>query len=192
LLDIFDYSGKGVLMDRPMFETTTGLYVFEVMATQDKFKPGKAYTYVVSEQVTGGLVSGSGTVETTSITTIAGLAAAAPEAERAAKKVLEAVTALQNVIMSENSINISLALTNLQRAVEDLPSTIAQQTSGLGQSKILNEVADKLKVLVGEQGLDLGDMLEQVMGENPTIRDIRTKTDSIQSVIRFLRPTLRK
>jgi hypothetical protein len=186
LLDIFDYSGKGVLMDRPMFETTTGLYVFEVMATQDKFKPGKAYTYVVSEQVTGGLVSGSGTVETTSITTIAGLAAAAPEAERAAKKVLEAVTALQNVIMSENSINISLALTNLQRAVEDLPSTIAQQTSGLGQSKILNEVADKLKVLVGEQGLDLGDMLEQVMGENPTIRDIRTKTDSIQSVIRFL------
>ena len=39
---------------------------------------GKAYTYVVTEQKTGGLVAGSGVVESMSITTIAGLAAAAP------------------------------------------------------------------------------------------------------------------
>ena len=56
-----------------------------------------------------------------SITTIAGLAAAAPEAERAAKKALDAIKAVEAMMTSGGEgTNIALALKNLKSSV-DIP-----------------------------------------------------------------------
>ena len=170
-----------------MIETQAGLYVYEVKADTGVFTPGKAFTYVITESVTGGLVSGSGIVESTSITAIAGLAAAAPEAERASKKVLEAVTTLQDVLVSDNAVNIGVALTSLQESVEELPTILAKSMDKSQQAKILNLVADRLRALVGDsEGIDLEDMLEEAVGENPTIKEIQHQTEAIQGVIKFL------
>ncbi|MGE5280051.1 MAG: hypothetical protein ACM3L6_04830, partial [Deltaproteobacteria bacterium] len=188
VLSVYNYDNKAILIEKPMTEKETGLYVYDQLkADTGVFTPGKAYTYVITEPITGGLVSGSGTVESTSITAIAGLAAAAPEAERASKKVLEAVTTLQDVLVSDNAVNIGLALTNLQQSVEELPELLGKQMDKGSQAKLLNQVADRLKTLVGDsEGIDLQSMLEDALGENPTIKEIQSKTEAISGVIKFL------
>jgi len=187
MISIYNFDNTSIVRDRMMIETKEGLYVYEIKADTGVFTPGKAYTYIITEQITGGLVSGSGIVESTSITAIAGLAAAAPEAERAAKKVLEAVTALQDVLISDNAVNIGLALTNLQESVEELPNLLSKQAGKGDQSKILNQVAKRLQALVGDsEGINIEEMLEEALGENPTIKEIQSKTEAIQGVIKFL------
>jgi hypothetical protein len=189
LLDIYNFENKQLLLDQPMPEASNspGLYVYEIKANKDMFVPGKSFSYVISEQVTGGLVYGSGMVESTSISTIAGLAAAAPEAERAAKKCLAAVLALQNVLVSENPINIGMALTNLQKSVDELPAAIAKEADGAGTvGKALNEVAEELKAFMGNEGIDVSTMLEKTLAESPTVKDIRTKTDAVQGTVKFV------
>jgi len=189
LISIYNYDNIAIQRDRMMVESNAqaGLYIFELRAEMGIFTPGKPYTYVITEQTTGGLVSGSGIMESTSITAIAGLAAAAPEAERASKKVLEAVTTLQDVLISDNAVNIGLALTNLQESVEELPGLLGKQMDKGGQAKLLNQVADRLKSLIGDsEGIDLEGMLEEALGEDPTIKEIQSKTEAIQGVIKFL------
>jgi hypothetical protein len=186
MLDIYNFDNKAIRLDQPMREVQEGLYIYEIIASKDSFTPGKAFTYVMTEQTTSGLVSGSGIVESTSITSIAGLAASAPEAAQTAKKVLDAVATLQNVLISDNPINISMALTNLQKSMDDLPEALSKESGGTAQARVLNEVADKLNALVGEEGFDISSMLEEALDESPTIKDIRGKTDAIQGVIKLL------
>ncbi|HAJ57346.1 MAG TPA: hypothetical protein DCL35_06215, partial [Candidatus Omnitrophica bacterium] len=187
LLSIYDYTNKAMVVDIPMLETRPGLYVFETIASKDTFPAGKAYTYIMTESITQGLVSGSGMVESTSITSIAGLAASAPEAERTAKKVLDAVDDLRNVILSDNDVNVTTALRKLQKSVDELPQAVAANVSSTpGAVNALNEVAEKLKTMVSDEGWDISSMIEEALGESPTIREIRGKTDVIQGVITLL------
>ena len=81
LVTIYSWDNKILMGDRFFKETADGLYAFAFKA-DERFTPGKSFTYVVSESVTGGLIAGSGTVESMSITTIAGLAAARRERKR--------------------------------------------------------------------------------------------------------------
>ncbi|MCM8792601.1 MAG: hypothetical protein NC826_05640, partial [Candidatus Omnitrophica bacterium] len=186
VLDIYSWDNKVIVDDYILQETSPGLYTYEFRVDATRFIPGKAYTYVISEAVTGGLVTGSAMVETMSITTVAGLAAAAPEAERAAKKALEAIKAVEAVLSSGEKINIGLTLKNLQESVERLPETIAREGPSAKIAETINEIAERIKAIAGEEGFDFSDMLEEALGESPTIREIRNKTDAIQAVIQLL------
>jgi len=185
-VSIYSWDNKLLISDQYMLETQLGLYVYEFTA-DSRFTVGKAYTYIIQEPQTGGLVTGSGVVESMTITTVAGLAAAAPEAERAAKKALDAIKAVEAVVVSSDNINIALTLKNLKDSVDALPEVLAKDITGGGAvSKAVNDIADKLKALGLEEGFDFEEMLEKAIGDSPTIKEVRSKTDAINGVVQIL------
>ncbi|MDD5194400.1 MAG: hypothetical protein PHQ96_01830, partial [Candidatus Omnitrophica bacterium] len=117
---------------------------------------------------------------------IAGLAAAAPEAERAAKKSLDAIKALEAVLISGDNINIALTLKNLKDSVDNLPSVLAKEGPTPNLTRQISEIADRLKALAGEEGYDFGDLIEEALGESPAIKEVRSKTEAIRSVVDLL------
>jgi hypothetical protein len=186
ILNIYSWDNQSIIKDWVLAEVSPGLYQFEFQA-DSRFQVGKAYTYVITEQTTGGLVTGSGMVEEMSITTIAGLAAAAPEAERTAKKTLDLVKALEATIGSEDGISIALTLQNLQESVEELPEIMAREGPSAIITSALNEISDKLNEIVSEEGYDLEELFEEKLSESPTIKEIRKRTTTIEGVLNILR-----
>jgi hypothetical protein len=185
VLNIYSWDNVGLETNIYMTQITAGLYQYD-FEVDSRFTPGKAYTYVIGDVVTGGLVTGSGMVESMSITTIAGLAAAAPEAERAAKKSLDAIKALESVLLSGDNINIALTLKNLKESVEALPEALGREMPTTKTTEALNELADRLKALGVEEGYDFEELLEKALGESPTIKEVRGKTDAIKIVVDLL------
>ena len=181
LLTIYSWDNKYIMRDQFLTEKSRGLYETNFKA-DSRFAPGKAYTYVVTEQKTGGLVAGSGVVESMSITTIAGLAAAAPEAERAAKKALDAIKAVEAMMTSGGEgTNIALALKNLKSSVDSLPDVIAKEGPAAKINKTVEDISSRIKALFGEQGYDISAIFEEILSESPTINEIKIKTGEIIS-----------
>jgi hypothetical protein len=183
MLDVYGWDNKTILNDVILQDKTgQGLYIMEFKA-DGRFMPGKAYTFVISEQTTGGIVAGSGMVESMSMTTIAGLASAAPEAERAAKKALDAIRAVEAVVVSNDKINIALTLKNLKDSVDSLPQAIAKEAGSSRIVQVINEISDRIKTLTGEQGYDFNNILEKALSDSPTVKDISNKTGAINEVV---------
>lgn len=125
-------------------------------------------------------------VEEMSITTIAGLAASAPEAERTAKKTLELIKSLEASIGVEDGVSIAMTLKNLRDEVERLPEVIAKEGITPMVKTMINEITDKLNTLVSKEGYDLSELIGEKLEESPTIKEIRSKTESIEAVLRIL------
>ncbi|MBU1061696.1 MAG: hypothetical protein KJ952_03120, partial [Candidatus Omnitrophica bacterium] len=179
---IYAWDGDAIEEGLLMTQDTPGMYIAKVEA-DGNFPAGKAYTYMVTEQQTGTVLVGSGMVESMSITTVAGLAAAAPEASRAAKKALEAIKALEAVLISGDSINIALTLKNLKSSVDALPEIMSKEGPTAVITNAINEVSDRIKALAGEEGYDMGTILEEALTESPTVKEIRNKTDAINGTV---------
>jgi hypothetical protein len=188
ILNVYSWDNKPIIRDYRLQEsaTTPGMYTHQFKADAI-FEPGKTYTYIVNEYESGGVVFGSGRVESMSITAVAGLAAAAPEAERAAKQCLEAMQALESVLVSRDFVNIGLTLRNLQQSVDRLPQIIAKEGSSGKIKEALDEISIKLSKISGEEGMDFSDLLKEAVGDSPAIKDIRSKADNIQTVTLVLK-----
>ncbi|MDD5466079.1 MAG: hypothetical protein PHP73_07075 [Candidatus Omnitrophica bacterium] len=186
ILVIYSWDNKTIVNNIILKDTNgQGLYTYEFKA-DGRFTAGKAYTYVITEQSTGGMVSGSGMVESMGITTVAGLAAAAPEAERAAKKALDAIKTVEAVLVSGDNTNIPLTLKSLKESIDKLPEAIAKEGPSERLTSSLNEISDRVKKLAGDEGYDLSILLEQAISKSPTVKDMRSKTEAINSVIDIL------
>jgi hypothetical protein len=184
-VSIYSWDNNILHGNQMMLETRPGFYVFSFTA-DNRFQAGKAYTYMATESTTGGLVSGSGMVESMSISTVAGLAAAAPEAERAAKKALDAIKAVEAVLVSKDNVNIALTLQNLKSSVDALPDVLNKEGPDSKLFNAVNDISEKLKALMGDEGVDIGAMLEEKLGGGATIKDMRKKTESISSIVDLL------
>jgi hypothetical protein len=186
LLSIYNWDNSVIIESVPLTKVKSGLYNYTFTA-DSRFTPGKAYTYIVSEYWTGGLISGSGVIESTSLTTMQGLVSQTPMIKTAIDEAVDGVKALQAVLGSGSSdgSNIFHLLSSLQESVEELPAELAKGGEG-DLTKKVNEIAERLGAIAGEEGFNLEDMLEDALGESPTIKDIRSKTDAIQSVIKVL------
>ncbi|MFA5157334.1 MAG: Ser-Thr-rich GPI-anchored membrane family protein [Candidatus Omnitrophota bacterium] len=186
VLNIYSWDNKNLIPDKYFSELTDGLYTYS-FKVDSRFTPGKAYTYVITEPITGGLISGSGTVESMSMTSIAGLAAAAPEAERTAKKILDAVAGLEGMLRTRDINNIALTLKSIKDSIDLLPSTLAKEgISGKLTADTINEIAERVKRLAGDEGYDLKDILEKGLSDNPTLKEVRGRTETINSVVDML------
>ncbi|MFH1698793.1 MAG: hypothetical protein ABH882_07025 [Candidatus Omnitrophota bacterium] len=190
MLTIYSWDNKAVVENIAVLKTQPGLYSYTFQVDNTRFQPGKAYTYIVSESQTGGLVSGSGMVESMSVTSIAGLASAAPEAERAAKAALEGIRALQTMLGAggNDATNIMLTLQNLKEALDKLPEQMAEDKQGFkALTSDLEDMASRLQKVIGDEGYgDLGKLLEEKLADSPTMKAIRSKTDSIKTIIELL------
>src|SRR6185295_341911 len=80
IVSVYNHANHQVVAAAQMLEDPTrpGDYTYTFSANATDFEPGQAYTYLVSEGMTGGLVAGSGFIEAISLTSVAGLASAAP------------------------------------------------------------------------------------------------------------------
>ncbi|MBW1926569.1 MAG: hypothetical protein JRI35_05120 [Deltaproteobacteria bacterium] len=186
LLDIYSWDNKPIISRWIMTEVSSGRYVFEFTA-DNRFMAGKAYTYIITESDTGGIVTGSGMVEEMSITTLAGLTAAAPEAARTAKKILEAMKSVEAALGAEDGVSIALTLKNLHESIEELPELINQEGASAVVTSAINDISDKLDEIASQEGFDISNMLEEKLSESPTIKAIRSKTDAIEAVVALLR-----
>lgn len=185
ILSIYSWDNKAIVREIGMAQTQAGLYQYEFIA-DSRFTPGKAYTFVIYESDTDGLVTGSGMVESISITTIAGLAAAAPEAERAAKNALDAIKAVEAVLVTGENINIGLTLKNLKESIDALPGFLSKEMPSEHMGQMVNEIAERLKVLAGDEGYDFQDLLEEALGTSPAVKEVRNKTEAIRAVVDLL------
>ncbi|MBU1913277.1 MAG: hypothetical protein KKB22_07085 [Candidatus Omnitrophica bacterium] len=179
MLNIYRWDDKAIIEGVILTADASGTYTYEFKA-DSRFPAGKSYTYIISEQTTGGLVAGSGSVESMSLTTIAGLAASAPGAERIAKKALDAIKAVESVVISKDNINIALTLQNLKQSVDLIPSAFAKDGPSSQLNQAVADIANRLKSLAGDQGYDIGKLFESALSDSPTIKDMRKSTDEIQ------------
>ena len=185
LLTVYSSDNKILYDNVVMTETMAGTYSYSFKADK-RFTPGKAYSYIVTESTTGGFLTGSAMVESMSLTTIAGLAAAAPEAERAAKKALDAIKAVEAVVGFGENINIALTLKSLKQSMDTIPATIAKEGVSPKILDTVKDISTRLEKLGGSEGYDLSKLFEKALTESPTVKDIRLRTDEINSVIEVL------
>ncbi len=184
---IYDHQENRIVEAEEMTESeiAPGLYTYQIKADK-AFTAGKAYTYVVEETLSGGRVMGSGMVESMGLTTIAGLAAAAPSAERIARQALDSIQAIEAVVTSSDNIHIAFALRDLKESVEAIPNALAKDGPSERLAGMVNEMSTRLSALAGDQGLDLATLLEGAISGSATIKDIRGKADNINAVIDIL------
>jgi len=180
LLKVYSWDNKTILDNVRLVETSAGVYNYEFTA-DTRFTAGKAYTYVITEQSTGGMVSGSGMVEGMSMTTIAGLASAAPEAEKAAKKALEAIKSVESVLISKEPMNIALTLKNLKDSVDALPEVMTKEGPSARLAQTVNEISTRIKKLGGDEGYDFSTLVGKAVSDSPAIKELRSKADAIRA-----------
>jgi len=186
LLSVYNSNDKAVVSSTLMTESRAGFYTYSFPASTANFIAGKAYTFLVTENTTGGMVSGSGMIESMGITTVAGLAAAAPEAERAAKKALDAIKAVESVLVSKENINIAVTLKNLKQSVDELPSTLSKEGGNTQVLSAINDISNRLTKIMGSEGMDFGTLLDEKLGNSSSMKQLRNKTDTISSVVDLL------
>ena len=182
IVDIYNWDGKPIEADIPMEEVSSGLYVYEIEASL-RFTYGKGYTYAINESETKTLLNGSGMVESMSITTVAGLAASAPMAERTAQKALEAIKAVEAVLVTGDDINIALTLKHLKKSVEELPEALSKDGPSAILNRTVNDISARLKDLAGEEGFDLGTLVEEAINESDALEEVRSKTQKVGEAV---------
>jgi len=132
---------------------------------------------------------GSVTVESTTLTSIEGLVSMVPQAKRAAEEARDLIAnagkALEHALKA--GTDVDLALTYLQETVEHLPKLLAQEGPLPEISESINEVADRLITLAGEEGYDMSTLLEIGLSKSPTLKEMRIKTDQVGAVVELLK-----
>ncbi|MBI3602550.1 MAG: hypothetical protein HY209_06650, partial [Candidatus Omnitrophica bacterium] len=187
MLDIYSWDNKIIKKDTQLTESSPGVYSYSFKA-DSRFTPGKSYTFTITESTTDAFITGSASVESMGLTTIAGLASAAPEAARAAKNALEEIKKVESVLLSGDNVNIAVTLKSLKDSVEALPAAAAtiKENSSPVIGNTINEISDRLKKLSGSEGLDFNALFEKAMSGSPTLKEMRMKTEEINSVIDIL------
>ncbi|MFC1658694.1 hypothetical protein ACFL1D_04815 [Candidatus Omnitrophota bacterium] len=185
LVSIYNWDYTPIIENWPITKVEEGLYVYTFKA-DSRFTAGKAYTYMVKDHVSGGLITGSGIVESVTLTTIEGLTSQTPLLKSAIDETLDAVTALEIAVGSDNDTNVILSLQSLQDSINELPEQLAQEGTSAVFARKLNEIAERLVGLGGEEGFDLSDLVEEALGDSPAIKAIRSKADAIQGIVQLL------
>ncbi len=193
-VSIYNDVNRQIYVNAPLKESVNqpGVYAFEFKASASDFAAGKSYTYIVTEDTTGALVAGSGSIESVSLDTIASLASSGAGAERAAR---EAVTAIKELETSlSKGGDIRKALSNLQTSVNGLPSQMAK-LQGQDSKKIgsqVKEISERLQKLAGDEGLDFQDLFKAAIDESSTIQDIRGRSETISHSVDLLGAVVQK
>jgi len=197
LVSVYNYENKEVIASGKLIESSLnpGNYSFTFMADPTRFQAGKSYTFIVSEDTTGGLVGGSGTVESMSLTTIAGLVASAPGAESAAKKALDAIKGLEAVMTKGGDLaGVKDQIQSLKGVIDDLPTKLTdamRKEGGMTDVKTaVHDISDQLAKLAGTEGYDFSKIMSKALSENPSIKEIRQKSDVLATGVDVVQKTL--
>jgi hypothetical protein len=197
VLSVYNAENKQIIASGPMVESTTnpGNYSFSFRPDPRTFEAGKAYTFIVSEDTTGGLVAGSGFIESTSLTTIAGLVASAPGAEDAAKKALDAIKGIEAAMTKGGDVaGIKDQMAALKNVVVDLPDKMKDLMKGdtgiKDVTKVVNSISSQLTTLAGAEGYDFSQLMSKAISEAPSVKDLRKKSDALITGVDIVQKTI--
>ncbi|MFH1800513.1 MAG: hypothetical protein ABH891_06685 [Candidatus Omnitrophota bacterium] len=197
VLSVYNYENKQIIASGAMDESkeNPGNYYFSFKPDPGLFQAGKAYTFVVSEDTTGGLVGGSGFIESTSLTTIAGLVASAPGAETAAKKALDAIKGIEAAMTKGGDIaGVKDGLLALKDIVVELPNQIKELAKGdtgiKDVTQVVNSISSQLTSLAGTEGYDFSQLMSKAISEAPSVKDLRRKSDAIMTGVDIVQKTI--
>ncbi|MCX5703359.1 MAG: hypothetical protein NT066_02540, partial [Candidatus Omnitrophica bacterium] len=100
---------------------------------------------------------------------------------------LDAIKALEVLMQTKQDAAVPLALKNIQDTLSRLPQNFEKQgKSAELLAETVNEISNRLKKLAGEEGYDLKTLLEKNLSDNPTLKDVRSKAENINSVVDLL------
>ncbi|MCK4824568.1 hypothetical protein KA005_52940, partial [bacterium] len=202
IMDIVDHEAKSIVKGQTLTENSEqkGLYEYDLKIEGDEFTSGKAITIIVIADVADSekdgvaykvqnMEIGSVAIESTTLSAIEGLVATVPAIKTAAEEARDLIKntgiALENALKS--GTDIDLMLTYLQETVESLPKLLAQEGPLPEMSKSINDMADRLIKLAGDEGYDMSTLMEKSLSESPTLKEMRLKTDQINAVVVLLR-----
>jgi hypothetical protein len=184
LIDLFttDEKDKEVTIKKaqPMVESKTepGLYEYEIEVTaENRFVAGKPFTVFVQEKTTGNLEAGSVFVESTSLGALQGLVASDLGTKKAAQDTLDLLSAIKGTLAGGGEVGQALEL--LKVKVDRIPKAISEDVGTMQMRSTVNEVADRIKQLAGDEGYDFSELVKKGLEESPSIGEIRESTDEI-------------
>ncbi|MFA7001656.1 MAG: hypothetical protein WC352_05885 [Candidatus Omnitrophota bacterium] len=200
LLSIYNNENTQVFSNVQLAESAVnpGNYYFSFQVATGSFTAGKSYTFVVSEETTGGLASGSGVIESTTLGAIMVLVASAPGAEQAAKEALDAIQGLEAVMTKGGDVaGLKAQIADIKSTVDQLPNLLKSslksekpEDSISGVNKTLEAMALKLESLAGKEGYDLSELVGRAISTDPTIKEIRQKSDDIDLGVAVVQKTI--
>jgi hypothetical protein len=194
LVDVINADGELIVDDGVMEEDdeNEGLYTYEMDRIRaSDFPPGKPFLVMVTAEVevaegkyVTNLETTSVQVESTSLTTIEGLVAAGAGVKSIAQDALDAIQGVEGALATGG--NIDIALQHLREQVDDLPRRVAEEGITVQMRSAVNELADKVNSLVGEEGYAFGELLEEGLSQSPTVSEVRSKVDETMGIVDLL------
>jgi hypothetical protein len=110
------------------------------------------------------------------------------------KEINEKVTGMTE-LMGDGGY-IGQMLQSLKKDIENLPSQIANDKNSSRMALQINEVAQKIDTLAGNEGMNLSELMQISVQEGleqaPSIREIRQKADRIQGGIEIVQEKIEK
>ncbi|MFH1459976.1 MAG: hypothetical protein ABIG64_06340, partial [Candidatus Omnitrophota bacterium] len=190
LMEVTTYDGTKVFNGVPLIESviTRGLYGYDIFVDGKQFMPGKAFSIVVTEHTTGNLQAGSVMVESTTLTSIEGLASSVPQVKSVVDDTLEMVEELRKTLAKGG--DVGGALVSLQESIDDLPRVLRDEGPSGKLADSLNEMAERLTELAGDQGYDISSIVEEALGKSPTILELKKKSENIKTMVNFIQQLL--
>ena len=187
IASVFTKNGGTVLNGSTMSEDSKrpGTYTASFLAS--RLTAGESYTFMVTEDTTGGLAAGSGIVESTSLSSLLGLVSAAPQAKSEAQAAKEAILRVEQMMTKGGEMNgVKDQITQLKTTIDQIPAMIEKalfnkQSPIADTRKMVEDIQKQLHELLQTQDSTSGlvGLVSKAVSANPDVKEIRQRADNI-------------
>ena len=143
---------------------------------------GKSITVLITEPLTGFFDQNAFTFTGTSLDDLSGQIAASGTSRSTLKEILNGVQGLEGTMGSDGQVSQKLEV--LKQKMDRLPGTIAQEAGSTRMRQAIDQVAERINTLAGEEGYDFSQLMEigveKGLEKSETVKEIRKKTDAVQ------------
>jgi len=139
---------------------------------------GKSVIAIVTEPLTGFFDQGAFQFTATSLDDLSGQIAAGAGQKSIAQQTLDAVKTLEGELSNDG--NLGQKLETIKQKIDRIPKAVADEGNTVKMKQAINEVADRITQLAGEDGYDFSELIVKGLEESESVKDIRKKTDQVQ------------
>ncbi|MCM8812128.1 MAG: hypothetical protein NC910_03645, partial [Candidatus Omnitrophica bacterium] len=185
LVTIKDHKGNILVNAFPMSPSIDeeSLYVFDFDTAKfaSQLTPGKPFSVTVNESKYGSFRFGDVLMTATTLDAVAAAASSESGVKRVANDIMETLNQMRSQIVGDT--DVSVALQSLNSKVDRLPALIAQESDKTKSARTINQIAQQLKDLGGDLGVDIGTLVAQKLEESPSMKQVVKSTDLIQGAV---------
>ncbi len=143
---------------------------------------GKSVVALVTESLTGFFDQGSFQFTGTSLDDLSGQIAASSASRGVIQDTYTAVKNLQGSLGGDGQLGQKLEV--LKQRIDRIPKAVAEEGSNVRMKQAINDVAERISALAGDEGYDFSQLMEmgveKGLEKSDSIQNIRKKTDTVQ------------